>query len=114
MIVMIFEYWLNEDNLDEYKQHAARLRQLATDIDGFISIEVFRSEFDPGKFLGLGFFRDEESVQAWRNLPEHRQAQALGRTLFFTDYRLCMAEVIRDYTKDRREQAPKDSRIVHK
>lgn len=114
MIAMIFEYWLNEEHLNDYRQHSMLLRTLVNEIDGFISIERYRSESDPGKILALGFFRDEEAVQTWRNLPEHRRAQALGRQLFYTDYRLRMANVTRDYGMWHREQVPDDSRTIHK
>ncbi len=113
MIVMIFEYWLNEDHLDDYIQHATTLRQLVNEVDGFISIERYTSTSDPKKILVLGFFRDEEAVGAWRNIAEHRQAQLLGRQLFFTDYRLRMADVSRDYGMKDREQVPEDSRSIH-
>jgi heme-degrading monooxygenase HmoA len=49
-------------------------------------------------------------VAKWRNLQEHRRAQALGRSRFFTSYRLVMAQALRDYTHDRRDQIPTDSR----
>lgn len=113
MIAMLFEYRLNNDHQDEYKQQSAMLRQLVAEIDGFISIEVYTSVIDPQKLLGLGFFRDEEAVTAWRNLPQHRTAQALGRHHLFTDYRLRMAQVTRDYSMIDREQVPDDSRAIH-
>jgi heme-degrading monooxygenase HmoA len=109
MIVMIFEYWLDEEHQEEYLQHAAVLRQLVQSIDGFISIERFRSESDPDKILALGYFRDEEAVKRWRNVPAHRQAQLLGRDRLFTDYHLCIAEASRDYTKQNRAEVPEDS-----
>ncbi|MEO1289951.1 MAG: antibiotic biosynthesis monooxygenase, partial [Chloroflexota bacterium] len=61
----------------------------------------------------LGYFTDENAVKAWRNHPQHREAQKLGRELYFDDYRLCMAEVIRDYSMIRREQIPSDSYHFH-
>lgn len=114
MIAMLFEFWLNEEHLDEYSEQAALMRGLVAEIDGFISIERYRSATDPHKMLALGFFRDEAAVREWRNLPEHRRAQVLGRAKFFTDYRLRMAEVTRDYSMERREQAPDDSKRVHR
>lgn len=113
MIVMLFEYKLREEHIEEYKRHAGSLRQLVHDINGFMSIESFRSDTDPTKILAIGYFRDEEAVKAWRNLPQHREAQILGREIFFTEYHLCMAEVIRDYSMKNREQIPDDSRIFH-
>lgn len=39
----------------------------------------------------------------------HREAQQAGRQRIFTDYRLRVAQVIRDYGMEEWEQAPADS-----
>ena len=83
-------------------------------IEGFISIERFESVTTPGKFLSLSLWRDEDAVRAWRNLEGHRSAQSQGRGGIFTDYRLRVASVIRDYGMNERGEAPADSRIVHR
>ena len=92
---------------------AAALRPLVSSIEGFISIERFESKTTPGKFVSIGFFENEEAVHQWRNLPEHRRAQQLGRTRLFESYRLRIASVVRDYSMSSREQAPEDSRLAH-
>jgi heme-degrading monooxygenase HmoA len=48
-------------------------------------------------------------VRRWRNLAAHREAQARGRHGVFRDYRLRVAEVMRDYGLREREQAPPDA-----
>ncbi len=63
--------------------------------------------------LSLSFWRDDEAVRQWRNLEEHRQVQAAGRGGIFADYRLRVAEVLRDYGMHDRDQAPDDSRSAH-
>ena len=83
------------------------------EIDGFISVERFESLIEKGKILSLSFWRDEAAVQAWRNTVEHRRAQGKGRGTIFSDYRLRIASVIRDYGMNERAEAPKDSRTVH-
>ena len=75
-------------------------------IDGFLSVERFRSIANPGKLLSLSFFRDEAAVAEWRNRPQHRAAQAAGRDGLFTDYRLRLAEVVRDYGLNDRAEVP--------
>jgi heme-degrading monooxygenase HmoA len=52
-------------------------------------------------------------VRKWRNVMQHREAQAKGRGGIFKSYRLRIASVMRDYTLDNREQAPADSRSFH-
>lgn len=113
MIAVIFESKPAPGKIDAYLGAAERLRPLLAKMDGFISIERFESLTEPGKLLALSFWRDEEAVQAWRNLDEHRRVQAAGRASMFADYRLRVAQVIRDYGIDDRAQAPADSRTAH-
>jgi len=109
MIAVIFEVEPHPEKRDAYLNHAADLKPLLEDVDGFISIERFESLMQPGKILSLSFWRDEEAVTAWRNLERHRQAQAIGRNSYFRDYRLRIAGVMRDYGMNQREQVPADS-----
>ncbi|HVB63138.1 MAG TPA: antibiotic biosynthesis monooxygenase [Nitrolancea sp.] len=110
MIAVIFEVWPRDGQKREYLDIAAGLRPLLDRIDGFMSIERFESIYEPGKILSLSFWRDEQAVEAWRKLEEHREAQALGRSSVFKDYHLRIANVVRDYGMLDREQAPPDSR----
>lgn len=113
MIAVIFEVYPAEGYRQAYLDVAARLRPLLEEIDGFVSIERFESLSQPGKLLSLSFWRDEQAIETWRNLEEHRLAQAFGRATAFADYRLRIAGVIRDYGMSERAQAPEDSRRHH-
>ena len=113
MIAVIFEVWPADGRSAEYLEIAGALRRELESLDGFISIERFESLTTPGKLLSLSFWRDEESVRAWRNTVEHRRAQARGRSGVFADYRLRVASVIRDYGLRDRTDAPEDSRAAH-
>lgn len=109
MIAVIFEGVAQDGRQQAYLDTAARLRPLLENIDGFLSIERFQSLTTPGKVLSLSFWRDEEAVRQWRNVGEHREAQHAGRQSIFAEYRIRVAQVVRDYGKDERAQAPKDS-----
>ncbi|HZV21797.1 MAG TPA: antibiotic biosynthesis monooxygenase [Hyphomicrobiales bacterium] len=111
MIAVIFEVWPKPGYKEEYLTIAAELREHLNEIDGFISVERFQSLTDPAKILSVSFFRDEEAVNRWRRAAEHRRAQAIGRGKLFSNYRLRIASVIRDYGLTEREQAPEDSRL---
>jgi heme-degrading monooxygenase HmoA len=113
MIAILFELWPAEGRAEDYFGLAASLKSDLKRIDGFISVERFQSLAEPGKLLSLSFFRDEEAVRAWRDLPGHRAAQARGRSGILADYRLRVAEVLRDYGKEVRDEAPPDSRQAH-
>jgi heme-degrading monooxygenase HmoA len=114
MIAVIFEVVPAPGRAQEYLDTAARLRGTLETMDGFVSIERFESLTQPGKILSLSFWRDEEAVRAWRNVEEHRTAQAAGRGGVFADYRLRVAHVVRDYGLHERAQAPTDSREAHR
>lgn len=113
MVAVIFEAVPGEGKKDEYFAIAEKLRPALDKIPGFISIERFQSVTHAGKILSLSFWEDEESVAQWRNVEMHRQAQATGRRSVFSDYRLRVAHVIRDYGMNDRAQAPSDSKHIH-
>jgi heme-degrading monooxygenase HmoA len=113
MIAVIFELVPAPGHEQDYLDAAASLRPLLDSIDGFISIERFRSLATPGKILSLSFWRDEDAVAQWRQADAHRAAQAAGRDGVFHDYRLRVAEVSRDYGMAERAQAPADSLRFH-
>ena len=52
-------------------------------------------------------------MAAWRGLGAHRRAQAAGRHGIFADYRLRVANVVRDYGMAERAEAPADSRAAN-
>lgn len=113
MIAVIFESAPAEGAGERYLELGAALRHKLQAVDGFISVERYQSLANPSRLLSLSFFRDEEAVRAWRNTPAHRATQALGRGGLFADYRLRVAEVIRDYGLLDRSMAPQDSKIAH-
>lgn len=113
MIAVIFEVTPREGRQQDYLAAAEGLRARLQHLDGFLSIERFASLSHPGKLLSLSFWRDEEAVQRWRNLGAHRAVQAAAREHIFQDYRLRVAQVLRDYGMQERAQAPQDSRQEH-
>ncbi len=113
MIAVIFEFTAADGRFTDYQQLAEGLGEEVRKSDGFISLERFESITSKGKFLSLQFWRDEESVRKWRNLQKHREAQAKGRGGIFSEYRLRVCNVLRDYTMRTRGEAPPDSVSLH-
>lgn len=113
MIAVIFEVEPAPGRRQQYLDTAQALRASLETVDGFLSIERFESLSHPGRLLSLSFWRDEAAVSHWRQMEEHRAAQALGRAGVFSDYRLRVAQVVRDYGLVQRDEAPIDSRASH-
>ena len=78
MIAVIFEVMPAPGREEQYLALAAALKQELGEIDGFISVERFKSLSDPGKMLSLSIFSDEAAVRQWRNSAAHRVTQRLG------------------------------------
>ena len=108
MHAVIFEVEPEPERRQDYLDIAARLRPELEKIDGFISIERFQSLTDPARLLSLSWWRDEAAVAEWRRFEQHRAAQRAGRERIFRDYRLRVAQVLRDYGPQDRAQAPAD------
>ena len=97
-MVVVFQVTMREGQGGRYFDLAAELRPILETVDGFISVERFESVSTPGKYVSLSFWRDEAAILAWRERSEHRLAQELGRREIFQDFRISVAEIVRDYT----------------
>ena len=106
MFAVIFEVEPEKESAQEYFDLAAELRPELEKIDGFISVERFTSMYNEGKYLSVSFWRDENALNQWREHLGHRHAQKKGLNEIFRNYRIRVAEVIRDYGKDDRKAAP--------
>lgn len=109
MIAVIFEVVPEEGRGEEYLDIASALRPVLEHVHGFVSVERYQSLSDPQKLLSLSFFTDEDAVLRWRGMAAHRAAQLRGRDGVFSDYRLRVAQVVRDYGLNDRAEAPADS-----
>jgi heme-degrading monooxygenase HmoA len=95
-IVTIFRSRLRPEHAVEYGQWAKKIYDIAITMPGFISFKVFTAE--DGERVSLVEFDSPENVLAWRNHPEHRQAQELGQKLFYSEYRIQVCQTMRDYS----------------
>jgi heme-degrading monooxygenase HmoA len=109
MIAVLFEVTPLPGQEARYFDIAAMLHKHLRAINGFVSVERFQSLTRPGVYLSLSYWRDEAAVRAWRNHANHRTGQVEGRAAVFSDYRIRVVQVLRDYTQTQREEAPIDS-----
>ena len=114
MYAVIFEVWPTKNGKNEYLDIASHLKLFLETQKGFISIERFQSLSDENKLLSLSFWENEEAISLWRNLFEHRLAQKKGRNELFDNYRIRVSKVVRDYTMDKRDEIPEDSKEANK
>jgi heme-degrading monooxygenase HmoA len=96
MVVTIFRSRLRPEHREEYERWAEKINAIAEEMPGFISIKTFVA--DDGERVSLVEFESEETMLAWRNQPDHREAQELGRKLFYAEYRIQVCQPVRDYS----------------
>jgi heme-degrading monooxygenase HmoA len=78
----------------EYAPVAARMDELAASMPGYIAHKSFIAE--DGERVTLVEFESEETMRAWRDHPEHRGAQRLGRERFYAEFRLTVCRSVRE------------------
>jgi heme-degrading monooxygenase HmoA len=95
MYAVIFRAEINE--LDEaYADMAARMRDLAMQKYGCVE---FTAMTEGKQEIAISYWDDQEQIKAWKQDPEHRKAQKLGRSKWYKSYRVQVVEIIRDYSK---------------
>ena len=95
MYAVIFRATVREKGPD-YETTADHLRQLAMTrycCRDFVSMQEGASE------LTISWWDSLEDIKQWREDPEHRAAQDRGRDRWYSDYRVEVVEVVRQYNK---------------
>jgi heme-degrading monooxygenase HmoA len=93
MLVVLFRSKLTTAAGADYSAMDAMLFERVRGFPGFIAVKSFLAE--DGERLTVVWFRDEETLKAWREDARHRVAQQVGRERWYEYYDLEVAEVIR-------------------
>ena len=106
MIALFFEVTPRAGQRERYLAMAAALRPDLDALGGCLFIDRFRSlqtrslqtrsSQTDGLILSFQIWRDEAALTAWRVHEAHHHTQTVGRTAVFSDYRLRVAQVIRE------------------
>ncbi|MET0620401.1 MAG: antibiotic biosynthesis monooxygenase [Thermoanaerobaculia bacterium] len=94
MIVVLFFSKLTPEAGEEYVATDQRLMEKARSAPGFVDVKSFTAA--DGERLTIVWWKDLETLRAWREDPEHRTAQARGRALWYRYYDMEVAEVVRE------------------
>jgi heme-degrading monooxygenase HmoA len=91
-VLTVFRSRLRPDAVDDYGATAQRMLELARTMPGFVDFKTF--EAPDGERVSLIAFESLDAQRAWREHPEHRQAQTLGRVRFYSSYSIAVCRVI--------------------
>lgn len=96
MVVVVFRSRNKPGIEKEMEETDARMAELAAAMPGFVSYRQYAAA--DGEAVAVVEFASHETAAAWRAHPEHREAQRLGRERWFTEYRITVCDVARDYS----------------
>ena len=93
-VVTIFRSRLGDREPGTYDELAGRMWELAAGMPGFLDAKSFAAE--DGERVTIVTFDSWEHHEAWKHHVEHVEAQRLGRSTFYDEYRLQVCEVMRE------------------
>ena len=100
MVVVIFRSRVRPDaDMVALERTGMRMVEVASLMPGFVSYKDFSA--GDGASLTLVQFRDEPTLLAWRNHPEHLQVQEAARRTYFSQYHIQICRPTREYAFDR-------------
>ena len=81
------------NDLEGYGETAARMLELAAQQPGYLGVESVREDLG----ITVSYWRDLESIRAWKAHADHREAKRNGIDRWYSHYRIRIALVERDY-----------------
>jgi heme-degrading monooxygenase HmoA len=76
-----------------YADMASAMDELSARQSGYLGVESAREEVG----ITVSYWRDLDSISAWKRAVDHMAAQRLGRERWYAHYRVRIALVERDY-----------------
>ncbi|MFC0863113.1 antibiotic biosynthesis monooxygenase family protein [Sphaerimonospora cavernae] len=83
------------DGDNGYGERAAEMVRLAADQPGFLGVDSARGS--DGLGITVSYWRDEESIRAWRDHVAHAVTRAEGRARWYESFAVHVAKVERAY-----------------
>ena len=91
---VIFTSILRDDiDKEEYSKVAIRMIELAKEQKGFLGVESAREDIG----ITVSYWKDVESIKAWKHQSEHTLAREMGRKAFYKAFKTRISKVEREY-----------------
>ena len=103
MMVVIVEFELQASAESEFEAALQQMHEQVKQYDGYLGETPCCRIEDEKKFVSLFYWTDRESIEAWREDPEHLKIQQLGRDKVFAWYKIRVCELEREYEWARSE-----------
>jgi heme-degrading monooxygenase HmoA len=76
-----------------YGEMAKRMAELSAQQPGYLGVESAREDVG----ITVSYWRDLDSIKAWKAQFEHQDAQRLGKKQWYSGFKVRIAKVERDY-----------------
>lgn len=76
-----------------YEVMSERMREMAAEQPGYLGIESARD----GLGITVSYWRTDADAAAWKQVMAHTVAQQRGRDVWYSEYRVRIATVTREY-----------------
>ncbi len=91
-----------------YAATAAAMLESALRQPGCLGAESAREgDDDQNTGITVSYWRDDAAARAWKQVAAHLVVQRRGRDVWYRDYRVRVAHVLRDYGPDSSELGPR-------
>ena len=97
MMLVTVEFALRPGMEEEFQSALDEAHKCVKRYDGFLGEEPCRNVFDEHKFVTIFYFRDRESIKAWRGDADHMRMQRMGKDRMFVWYKIRVAGIERQY-----------------
>lgn len=104
MVACIIEYRVKPGMEGKLEQIFGQLMPEIQSIDGFISMDNFQSQTNPGLLVEISYWRDQGAMEAWMANEAHVKAMPIGRDEIFSWYNIKSLRV------DREKEWPRQAR----
>jgi len=101
-IVTVFRSRLRPGSEPEYQTLARKMEGIARAMPGFVDFKTFTSA--DGERVSVVVFANTDTHNAWRDHPEHRAAQQVGRDRLYSSCHIAVCALV----SERRLDAPQD------
>jgi heme-degrading monooxygenase HmoA len=83
------------DGDNGFAERDAQMTRLAADQPGFLGVDETHGA--DGLGITVSYWRDEESIRAWRDQADHTRSRDDGRARWYESYSMHIAKVERSY-----------------
>lgn len=97
MMVVIVEFELRAGTQSKFEAALKHMQEQVKSYDGFLGEDPCCKLGNENTFVTLFYWRDRQSIKAWREDPEHVKIQRQGREIIFASYKVRVCELEREY-----------------